>query len=702
MSVRLDRLAVGFGLGLLGACFVGEFVQGYPCASDADCGPSLACIEGLCGGPGEAAVCGNGLVEVGEDCDDGNIVNGDGCSENCDWCGDGIAQAWEDCDDGNTADGDACTPDCRYPRCGDGYVGPGEECDDGNQSGIDGCTPTCKLPACGDGFVNVASEVCDDGNAIETDACTTACALSPENPVLELSLAQVKQFQFSWDPPRGATYYQLFERANPGEDFVQIDGDLVETTVALSVPLHLRASASYMLRACNALRCADSAVVDVAGSLAEAVGYFKASNTDAGDRFGNVAISDDGTILAVGASGEDSAATGVDGDQHNDGGSLDEFGAVYLFVRDEQGWSQQAYLKPSQNWPGGFFGSNLALAGDGNTLVASGGPLVYVFVRDPMTHAWSEQAVVPVIASSLAISQEGDTLAIGDATVGFNVGAVHLFVREDQNWTEQGLLLADNSATNDQFGRAVALSSDGNTLAVGAPYHAEMGAVYMFVRDTDAWTQYAQLDASNPGQWDEFGGSVALSGDAETLVVGAIGEDSGASGVDGSQGDDFPPNTSPYEKTLGPGAAYVFVREDQNWSQQAYLKASNSGANDCFGDSVAVSDDGDILAVAAPLEDSLATGVGGEQNDQLPDAGAVYVFVRSTDGWTGPIFVKPPYPTISGWFGGNLSARGSRVALTADGSSLAVGSTGERSAATGVGGNQLDDGLANAGAVYLY
>ena len=93
------------------------------------------------------------------------------------------------------------------------------------------------------------------------------------------------------------------------------------------------------------------------------------------------------------------------------------------------------------------------------------------------------------------------------------------------------------------------------------------GAVYVFVRQGSTWTQQAYLKASNAGANDLFGGSVALSGD--TLAVGAYGEASAATAVNGNQAD----NT-----TVSAGAVYVFVRQGSTWTQQAYLKASNAGA----------------------------------------------------------------------------------------------------------------------------
>ena len=149
----------------------------------------------------------------------------------------------------------------------------------------------------------------------------------------------------------------------------------------------------------------------------------------------------------------------------------------------------------------------------------------------------------------------------------------------------------------------------------------DSGAVYVFVRQGTNWIQQAQLKASNPGVDDGFGwpGGVAVSGD--TVVVGAQSEDSNATGVNGNQNNNSAQDT---------GAAYIFVRNGTNWTQQAYLKASNPGAGvfltaGLFGGSVGVS--GDTVVISSGLEDSNATGVNGDQsNNSATDSGAAYVF----------------------------------------------------------------------------
>ena len=135
---------------------------------------------GSTGSTTAAGACGDGVVDPGEACDDGNQIDDDGCRNDCTapTCGDGIVDPGESCDDGNQIDADACPNTCTPHECGDAIVGPGEACDDGNQIDDDACTNNCQLPACGDGIVQVGDgEACDDGpDNSDNAACTSACA----------------------------------------------------------------------------------------------------------------------------------------------------------------------------------------------------------------------------------------------------------------------------------------------------------------------------------------------------------------------------------------------------------------------------------------------------------------------------------------------------------------------------------------------
>jgi len=662
----------------------------------------------------------------------------------------------------STTTGSSSGPDA---SCGNGIVEPGELCDDAGESAA--CNVDCTPVACGDGILNVtAGEECDDvelgsgtcqslGFDVGTLACsggcsydTSDCWLLPGVPLLELGFSPVKQFDFSWAAVAGAEYYQLLESAALGEPFVQLGGDIVGESISISMPLYFRFEASYVLRACNGGGCTDSATVDVMGSLAGAVGYFKASNTGTNDVFGErVVLSGDGNTLAVGASGEGSSAIGIDGDQANDLASSS--GAVYVFARDGLGtWPQQAYVKASNTGANDDFGHDVALSDDGNTLAVSahredsnatgiGGDqandlannsgAVYVFVRDGLG-TWSQQAYVKAsntgssdeLGDSVALSGDGNTLAVGagedSSATGIggnqvdnsatNSGAVYVFVRDGLGtWSQQAYVKASNTGAGDSFGRSVALGSDGSTLAVGARGEdsnatgiggnqannaaSNSGAVYVFVRSgMGVWSQQAYVKASNTGTEDELGGSVALSDDGNTLVAGAIYEDSNAAGVGGDQANNG---------TLDAGAVYVFARDGAGtWSQQAYVKASNPGAGDAFGGSVAFSSDGNVLAVGAYLEASNAVGLEGDQANDTGGAGAIYVLVRDGAGsWAQQAYVKASNTGVGDRFG-------ECVSLSADGNTLAAGARWEDGNATGIDGNQADDSLTFAGAAYLF
>jgi hypothetical protein len=262
-------------------------------------------------------------------------------------------------------------------------------------------------------------------------------------------------------------------------------------------------------------------------------------------------------------------------------------------------------------------------------------------------------------------------------------------------WTN---LKASNTGADDHFGTSVALAGD--ALAVGASGEAsaatgvdgdqddnedpKSGAVYVFRRTGTTWQQEAYLKASNTDLNDSFGISVAFAGD--TLAVGANGEASAATGVNGNQGDNSIP---------GSGAVYVFRHTGTAWEQEAYLKASNTGA-DVYGDNFGVSVGlaGDILAVGAHGEASAATGVNGNQDDNsAPGSGAVYVFRRSGSTWEQEAYLKASNAEAGDFFG-------LRLALSGD--VLAVGADSEASAATGVNGDQTDNSATSRGAVYVF
>jgi|GEM_PF-1271775 len=131
-------------------------------------------------------VCGNSIREGAEQCDDGNLQNGDTCSSTCmtttiianPVCGNSIREGAEQCDDGNTNTNDGCSNTCRLPVCGNGIREGSEGCDDGNVQNGDSCTSSCRIPGvtsvCGNG-IREGGEDCDDGNPSNTDTCSTSC-----------------------------------------------------------------------------------------------------------------------------------------------------------------------------------------------------------------------------------------------------------------------------------------------------------------------------------------------------------------------------------------------------------------------------------------------------------------------------------------------------------------------------------------------
>ena len=331
------------------------------------------------------------------------------------------------------------------------------------------------------------------------------------------------------------------------------------------------------------------------------------------------------------------------------------------------------YFKASNSRTGDWFGLFTAVSGDGNTIAI---------------------AAPHEDSSSTSINGNQTTFTNADS------GAVYVYVRDAalNTWVQQAHIKAAGSAVNLGFGWGIALSDDGNTLAVGA-YQDDTGAmwsgaVYVYSRNpaTGNWTEQAYLRASNLGGGDYFGFSLAISGDGNTLLIGAPRESSDATGVGSPQTNNNAPNS---------GAAYVFGRTGSVWTERNYIKASNTGNSDSFGSSVAISTDGSTLAISAPGEDSGATGVDGDQNNSgSPDSGAVYVFLRAGNSWAQQAYLKSPDSVV------NLSspgdALGAALALSGNGDTLAVSSIYESSNARGIGGDPSNNDAHDSGAAYVF
>jgi hypothetical protein len=391
--------------------------------------------------------------------------------------------------------------------------------------------------------------------------------------------------------------------------------------------------------------------------------YLKASNTDAADLFGySVAMSEDGSTIAVGAIGEASAAKGIGGVQSDN--SMMRAGAVYVFARTGDAWLQQAYVKASNTAPAMSFGSSVSLSVDTLVVGAPG-------------ESSNAEGINGTMTGTLSSS-----------------GAAYVFVRSGSTWTQQAYVKASNTFTNDVFGVAVAVRGD--TLVVGAPGEPSAavgidgtetdtsapsaGAAYGFLRTGTTWVQTAYLKASNTRANASF--ATSLSFDGLTLAVGTPGEASAGKGIGGSQTDTSASNA---------GAVYAFRTDGSgHWVQDAFIKASNTASGAAFGSSVAITDG--VLAVGAPGESSNAKLIGGNQaNTSAPGAGACYVLVRGS-AWSQVAYVKASN-TLTG------ASFGQSVAMALD--TLVVGAIGETSGASSVNGNQRDDGVTNAGAAYV-
>jgi hypothetical protein len=511
----------------------------------------------------------------------------------------------------------------------------------------------------------------------------------------------------------------------------------------------------------------------IKASNAEAYDHFACGGANQGHSGTAVAISGDGSTMVVGAPYESGGSKGVNGNQNDN--SAYASGAVYVFVRQGDSWVQQAYVKASNTEQSDHFGSSVAVSRDGNTIAVAAhwessaatavngnqddnsirqAGAVYVFTRSGTT--WTQQAYVKAsntgragegdlpgdgdqFGYSVALSGDGQTLAVGaiaedSAAQQINgnqhddsqqtAGAVYVYSRSGSTWAPQAYIKGSHVETGDMFGFAVALDGEGDTLVASAfdergsgrvingPHDNAAngsGALYVFTRREGAWTQEAYIKGSRTEATDQLGYSVAISDDGQTIASGAGDEDCLTPGINPPGCDnDSPPRGA---ANIWVGAAYVFVRSGATWSEQAFVKANNARPYNSFGVKLALSGDGNTLAVASYVEDNGGRGIRPptlqpflivdhldpwrEHRTEAIESGAVYFYTRAGTTWTQRAYIK----------GANTDAGdefGSGVALTGDGRTLVVGAHNEDSASRGVNGNDADNSADDSGAVYVF
>jgi hypothetical protein len=333
------------------------------------------------------------------------------------------------------------------------------------------------------------------------------------------------------------------------------------------------------------------------------------------ERFGfSVALSAKGTIALIGA--PDAYAAG----------EAYQPGAAYVFVRSGSSWLPVQKLTPSDGRDGTQFGAAVALSSDGSTVLIGapapvlGGPgAAYVFAAAPYLGYFQQAKLTATndvperldgFGTSVALSSDGSTALIGAPynwvrTGDFltDAGAAYAFVRNGSTWSQQAELVAHDRAIQEDFGLSVALSGDGATALIGDPLKVvnypgaplvETGAAYVFVHSGTAWSEQSRLTPSDGVANDRFGTSVALNSDGTTALIGAPA------------------------RNRATGAAYVFVAFF-GWNQLAELTASHGASNDSFGNSVALDSTGHTALIGAPYH--------------YLGSGAAYVFHGSWSNW---------------------------------------------------------------------
>ena len=372
------------------------------------------------------------------------------------------------------------------------------------------------------------------------------------------------------------------------------------------------------------------------------------------------AISDDGKRFIVGDPAKKLGGT--------------EAGAAYIFTKSNGSWDTGTMIQASDKQAYDAFGFQCDISADGTKVLVgaraenSYAGAVYYFTYNSSSSSWSQQQKItspssgtqPQFGFALKMSASGTTAVVGEpyGNDNYQKGYVYPMSHNGSAWVRgssnnyHNRLQASDAQSYDSFGRFVSISDDGNTIVAGAPSEdtggTSAGAAYIFQYNGSTWSQQQKLQASDKQAGDNFGTYVELSGDGTTLVVGAYGEDTGASAN---------------------GAAYIFTYNgSSSWSQTSKIQAPNAQQNLNFGNGLAITSNGTKLVVGAP-----SLTVGGTAY-----IGAAYIFINGTLNQT--------------LLGHSDDYAFGRCAITRDGKSILMGSPY----------SQGSPGPDSEGAAYIY
>ncbi len=574
------------------------------------------------------------------------------------------------------------------------------------------------LTACGGGDGKSSSKSSSSSSSLSSHTFSSTPVTPPLSgtwPDVKVSAKNTKTLKFDWTAAPDATYYKLFKKPDSNSAYVQVGSDFNALTISDPVSVHLTdwVNSRYKVQACTADNvCSDSHEIIIDSAMLTAITYFKASNADADDWFGwSIALSGDGKTLAVGAPAEASNAVGINGNQANNESPTS--GAVYVFVKVDGNWVQEAYLKASnteqhsdnkwENLPNDRFGYQVALSDDGNTLAVS------AINEDSPSYGINCRDDNFVVSSTYSSSSSTYSVSV---PMDYDVGAIYIFKRTNATWSQASYIKPSNTlayaltgkALN--FGSHIALSGDGKTLAVGNENDFYIGSGILMasnssvLSDTSSSTSSARCFEYYPSSSSSSSIS-SVSSSSKSSSSSSVSNSSSSTDVSVRGGTNS-------------GGVYIFRETETGWMQDAVIKASDAYVGDSFGASIDLSQDGNTLAVGAVNAEELVLNsssssvkarmtlkIEGRDYYALDNmnSGAVYVYKRTGDMWQESSKIKP---TNQGWD----QQFGYAVSLSDDGNTLAVGTPGDWSTTSGTASSptytyEADIQITSSGYLYI-